>query len=308
MTKTKIPPLTTVPIPGFAPEDTLIGADGLLYTGLRDNGVIIAIDPNTKAITQIATTGGAPLGLEWWVDGRLFVCNADLGPQLVDLKSGAVDPLPLRGGNPFRVCNNATVQPDGTVFISDSSAAYSLAQFRRDIIENTASGRLLRIDPDGTWTVLLDGLSFANGVAVLPDSGDVLVAETAKCKIHRVPQDGAAPSIFAETSGLPDNMSVGDSGIVWVALPAPRNKALDLIHGLPGVFRRLTASLPDALQPDAVPCCWVAGYSQTGELVHDFEGDPDIFGHVTGVREHNGRLYLGSIEQDKIAWFDLPST
>ena len=296
--------LTTVPIPGFAPEDTLIGPDNGLYTGLRNNGTIIRIELDTHTVSEVGKPGGMPLGLEWLPDGRLLICNAALGLQRLDTKTGAVEAICAHGLK-FGVCNNAAVTADGTIFVSDSSTRYGLDKFRRDIIEDTRSGRLIRIDPDGHASILLEGLSFANGVAVLPDGDRVLVAETAKNQIHAVSIDTGTSEVFAATPGLPDNICVGSDGLVWVALPSRPNPALARLHAAPLFIRKLIASVPDSLQPNTKPCARVVAYQPDGKMVHYFEGDTTLYDQVTGVREHQGRVYLGSIEQDCVAWFDI---
>ena len=55
-----------------------------------------------------------------------------------------------------------------------------------DLMEHTRNGRLLVYDPEtGRATTLLDGLSFANGVAVSPDQSFVLVNETGEYRVIR---------------------------------------------------------------------------------------------------------------------------
>ena len=39
--------------------------------------------------------------------------------------------------------------------------------------------------------------------------------------------------------------------------------------------------------------------------MHDVELDASDFHVVTGVREHEGRVWLGSLEEPAVAWFDL---
>ena len=51
----------------------------------------------------------------------------------------------------------------------------------------TLPGRvLLRLDPAGRVTVVLDGLAFANGVVLAADASFVLVAETAARLLDRL--------------------------------------------------------------------------------------------------------------------------
>ena len=117
-----------------------------------------------RRIDRVAHTGGRPLGLELLPDGRLLVCDAQRGLLRVDPAGGRIE-LAVRdvAGTPMVFCNNAAVAADGTVFFSDSSTRYGIEDWKKDFVEDTRTGRLLRLDTDGTVTVLLDGLAFANG-------------------------------------------------------------------------------------------------------------------------------------------------
>jgi len=45
----------------------------------------------------------------------------------------------------------------------------------------------------------------------------------------------------------------------------------------------------------------------TGAVVHDLQGPGDRYTMVTGVREHGGRLYLGSLAERAVAVLGLPA-
>lgn len=52
------------------------------------------------------------------------------------------------------------------------------------MLEGEASGRLLRYDPPtGTTHVVLDGLTFANGVQLSQDQSFLLFTETTNCRL-----------------------------------------------------------------------------------------------------------------------------
>lgn len=306
--------LRTVSVPGFAPEDTIFDEAGNIYTALRgtqepqpqepDAATVVRIDPATEEVVVVAEVGGMPLGLEWLPDGRLLVCNAPLGLQAVDVDSGTVEAIPVKGIT-FKLCNNAHVTADGTIFVSESSRRYPLEHYTKDLIENTATGRLIRVDPDGSSTVLVDGLSFANGVAYVSETDTVLVAETATAKIHAVKPDGSGRTVFAETPGHPDNLSVDGEGRIWVALPSTINNALGRLHAAPVFVRKAASSLPTFMQPKPVLCCSVAAYDSAGSLVERWDGPTDVYHTATGVRHHNGLVAMGSIEHSAIALFDM---
>ncbi len=164
--------------PAAGPEDVAVDADGWVYFGLLD-GRIVRASPDATSMTTIADTGGRPLGVEVDPDGGLVVCDARLGVLHVDPKSGAVRTLLDRiDGQDMVFCNNAALGRDGTVYFTDSSRHYGIDHWKAELLAHTGTGRLFRRSPDGSVELLLDGLQFANGVALAPDESFVVVAET----------------------------------------------------------------------------------------------------------------------------------
>ena len=311
-----MPPLTLVSTGEVGPEDVVIAADGTAYTALRDAGALLRVPPGAAAAEKVARIEGRGLGTELLADGRILLCNAPLGLQAIDPATGETEALlETLEGRAFGVCNNASVARDGTIYVSESSTANPLDRFRRDIVEDTRAGALWRVPPDGRGEpqVLLRGLSFANGVALSPDEDFVLVAETAKCRVHRVWLTGekeGTSEVFAQTDGFPDNLSVGRTPdgrpAFWVALPAPKVAATTSIHGLPRPLRALIARLPESLGPKAERACRVAAFDADGRPIAQFDGDPDAYHHVTGVRQHGNTVWLASFEEAALARFELP--
>jgi hypothetical protein len=73
------------------------------------------------------------------------------------------------------------------------------------------------------------------------------------------------------------------------------------------LLRRAVWALPERLQPKPVRTLWVLAVDATGAVVHDLQGPGDRYTMVTGMREHAGRLYLGSLAERAVAARDLPS-
>ncbi|MGL5928124.1 MAG: SMP-30/gluconolactonase/LRE family protein, partial [Dermatophilaceae bacterium] len=186
-------PLRVVPVPGYGAEDVLVGADGKVWTGTVD-GAVHVHDPVADTVRTVAATGGRPLGLEWLPDGRLLICDAHRGLLALDLDSSVVETLASEDdGVPFLLTNNAAVQADGTIWFSDSSQVWGVEDWKNDLIEHTSTGRLLRRTTDGAVEPVLDGLAFANGVALTSAEDAVLVAETGTCRIRRLSLTGGRP-------------------------------------------------------------------------------------------------------------------
>jgi hypothetical protein len=91
-----------------------------------------------------------------------------------------------------------------------------------------------------------------------------------------------------------------------VALGSPRNPLLDGLHRRHPALRRAVWALPERLRPKPVRTLWVLAVDAGGAVVHDLQGPGDDYTMVTGVREHGGRLYLGSLAERAVAVLDLP--
>ena len=298
-----------IPLPGSGAEDVAVDGAGALYTGTRE-GYLLRVSPDGRTIERLAQTGGRPLGIEVHPDGWLVVCDAPRGLLRVDTGDGEITELVTSvDGRTMRFTNNCAVAQDGTIYFSDSSMHFGLEEFKGDILSHTGTGRLIRRDPDGTVTVLLDDLDFANGVARATDESFILVAETGGYRITRLdltgPEAGRRTVIIDNLPGMPDNMSTGSDGVFWIAMPSVRNRLLDLLLPRSGALRNAVWALPDRLQPDASRITWVVGINGEGDVMHNLQGPGRDFHYVTGVREHAGRLYLGSLVEPSIAAADL---
>lgn len=298
--------LDVVRVPGTGPEDVVLDAEGRIVTGVAD-GRIFRISEEGRRIETVANTHGRPLGIELLPDGRYLVCDAKRGLLRVDPEQGQVEAwLTEVEGVPLRFCNNAAVARDGSVYFSDSSRRFGIDHWRAELFEHSGTGRLLRLSPQGKVEVLLDSLQFANGVALAPDESFVCVAETTAYRVQRVWLAGARAGqrdlLIDNLGGFPDNLCTGSDGLIWVTQASPRSKLLDFLSPRWPLLRKLAWALPDALQPQPFRVVWVLGVSPSdGRIVHDISYPGHGYHMVTGVREHAGTLYLGSLEEDAIA-------
>lgn len=306
-----LPDLRVFDLPGQGPEDVLVDPDdGTVLTGLVD-GRVLRVSPDDGTVAHVADTKGRPLGLEWLDGGRLLVCDAKRGLLAVDPRDGDVETLvTTAGGRPVTFCNNAAVATDGSIWFSDSSARFGIDTWKGDLLEHSGTGRLLRRDASGSVDVVVDGLQFPNGVALAGAPERILLAETGAYSVSSVrPEDDPAETVPLLTNlpGFPDNMAAGTDGLVWVAMASPRNRLVDRLASLTGTLRRLVWALPDAVRPQPANYVWVVALEpDTGRVVHDLQGTHPAFGMTTGVREHHGTVWMGSLTGSTIACFDVP--
>jgi hypothetical protein len=144
---------------------------------------------------------------------------------------------------------------------------------------------------------------FANGVALTADEDAVLVAETGRYALHRVELAGAVAgrteTVVSAMPGMPDNLSTGTDGTIWCAFPSLRVAALDLLLPRAPLLRKVVAVLPDALQPDARTVALVIGFDERGGVRHVLHAGGSEYSWITGVREHDGWLYLSALHGEQ---------
>ena len=302
------PALSLLPLPGLGPEDVAVDAAGRLLTGLVD-GRVLRVTAGGDVET-LGDTGGRPLGLEVLPDGRVLVCDSHRGLLRLDPATGTFETLVREvEGVPLRFCSNAVAASDGTVYFTDSTRRFGFEHYRGDVLEHSSTGRLFRLATDGTVEPLLDHLDFANGVALAADESFLVVAETTAYRLTRYwltgPEAGRSEAWVDNLAGFPDNVSRGPSGLVWVAMPNPRDARLDALLPRAPWLRKVVWAVPERIQPQPVRTLWVIGVDTEGRIVRDFQVPGDRYAFATGVVEHDGRLYVGSIAERALAVLDL---
>lgn len=301
--------LTVIPVPGPGAEDVVVGPDGAVYTGTED-GSVFRVTHDGRRIDRVAHTGGRPLGIEIDLDGRLLVCDAHRGLLRIDPRAGTIEAVLDRVGRaPMLFCNNAAIAGDGTIWFSDSSTHYGIEQWKDDFVQDTRTGRLLRLPPGGEPEVVLEGLAFANGVALAADESYVAVAETGARTVVRWwlsgPRAGTRDLLASDLPGYPDNIARGSDGLIWVSVASPLDPVVERLQRAPMAVRRLVTRIPDRLQPQPKRTVRALALDDDGSVVHDVDLPGTDYHMVTGVREHDGRLWLGSLHEPAIAVVDL---
>ncbi|MER5563925.1 SMP-30/gluconolactonase/LRE family protein [Streptomyces sp. NPDC002506] len=312
---TPMPRLHRIELDGTGPEDVVFDHAGRVLAGLGD-GRLLRIDlperPGGRPrVAEVGRTGGRPLGLDVLTDGRLLVCDAQRG--LLRLDPDGTPGLDVLAdsvaGQPLRFCSNASAAADGTVYFTVSSRRYGLADWPSDIVEHRPTGLLARLAPGGEPEVLLDGLQFANGVALAPDESFVVVAETGARRLTRYwltgPEAGRHDTFAPDLPGFPDNMSRSPGGGFWVALAGPPTPPLDWLHRTAPPVRRAAAAVLRLLPPLPAHAAAVVEVDGQGRGLRQLADTERQFRMATGVAEHAGRLVLGSLVEDAIAWCDI---
>ena len=294
---------------GHKPEDVAIDAQGRIYTGFED-GRIIQLQPGGQQPRVFANTQGLPLGLAFDKSGNLVITDAIKGLLSVD-QTGAVTVLTTEvDGAKFGCLNDLDIAADDTIYFTEASRKYPMSKFAADIIEHQPNGRFLAYDPKTQKTrTILNGIYFANGVAISPDQSFALVAETGLYRILKVwlsgPQQGQHEVFIDNLPGFPDGVSSNGKDKFWVALVTPRDAVFDRI--LPYPFaRKMVFRLPKFLHPAPKRYSFVLGLDSTGKVIENLQnGAPDCYAQIANVVEHHGALYFGSIGENTIGKLSL---
>lgn len=310
-------PLRYVAIGGRGPEDVVADAHGRVLTGVED-GRILRIDgltePSAARVEVLAETGGRPLGLELLPDDALLVCDAELGLLRVDLRQGIVRILADSvAGERLRFCSNAVALSDGSVCFTVSSRRYPLDQWIGDIVEHTGTGRLLRLAPGSeSPEVLLEGLQFANGLALSADESFLVVAETGARRLTRYwltgEKTGRSEPFVENLPGMPDNLwRAAPDGPVWVSLAGPRVPPLDLLHRTAPAVRAAAARIAVRAPYRPTGTIGALAVDDQGTIVHHLARRHSGYRMVTSVCEAAGHLVLGSLWERGIAVCERPA-
>jgi len=296
-------------VPAMGAEDVVVADNGLVYTGTED-GSVFSVRPDGSRVELVGHTGGRPLGLELLPDGRLLVADAHQGLLAMEIATGAVERLVESvNGRRMVFCNNAAVAENGDIWFSDTSTRYGIEHWKDDFVQDTRTGRLLCRRADGSVEKHLDGLAFANGVALAADESYVAVAETGARTVVRLwltgERAGQRELLCEDLPGYPDNIARGSDGLIWVTIASPRDPVVELLHRAPLPLRKVVTRIPEALQPKPKRTVRAMAFDDAGELVHDISGDASGYHMATGVREHDGQLWLGSLHEPAVAVISL---
>jgi sugar lactone lactonase YvrE len=287
------------------PEDIAEGHDGLIYTATSD-GMVIRFDHAGNGIEIFAETGGRPLGLEFDSAGNLLVANAYLGLQRVSPDGDVVVLTDEYDGEPILYADDVAVAKNGMIYFSDASSKFgamktggSYEASLKDIMEHGGHGRVYRYDSRTDETsIVLDGLNFANGVAISEDQQYLMVNETGGYRVLRHwlagPNAGETDIVIDNLPGFPDNINNGLNGRFWVGLVAPRNKLLDDMSGKPWL-RKLVQRLPASVRPKAAPSSHVIAINADGEVLMNLQDPGARLPALTGVYESRDALWLSSL-------------
>jgi D-xylonolactonase len=116
--------------------------------------------------------------------------------------------------------NDVIADPEGRVFAGTLTLSSEWADVER------RTGRMYRIERDGSYSMLFDGIGISNGMGFSPDLRTLYFADTLDCAIWQFDYDratgridGRRPVVQTDPAqGRPDGLTVDSDGNLWVAM------------------------------------------------------------------------------------------
>lgn len=171
----------------------------------------------------------------------------------------------------------------------------------------------MRYDPKSKRVdVLIDHMSFPNGVAMSQNGDFIVVAETSECRIIRYwlrTSKAGSSEVFAQLPGFPDNIKRSPRGGFWVGIHSRREWVVGRIVAHPVIGKTLLKLLPFDMIMKAYgqfgrwrgSAGLAMRLSEQGRVLDVLEEDKTTISNtwrtVSEVKEKDGNLWIGSINK-----------
>ncbi|MBB5515478.1 sugar lactone lactonase YvrE [Rubricella aquisinus] len=295
----RLAPLQAIPLGGsVGPEDIAVHSDGSIWTTTQD-GILWRVEG--RSALEVGRLTDRPLGLEFGADDALYIADPTIGLLRWTIDGGSEVLLDRVNGAPLRYINQLDVGSDGSVYFSVSTQRFdpatqggTLATSILDLWEHRDTGYVARWR-DGEVTILAEGFTYTNGVALTPEEDALIIAETGGYRIWRLDlATGTRTEILTNLPGFPDNVQAQGDGTFWVGLVSPRRKIADVLAPFP-TLREVIWRLPEQVRPTPIDhgiLMRIDGQGQVLDVLHDADGAYPL---VTGGRIVGDLLYVSSL-------------
>jgi gluconolactonase len=242
-------PLAPIPLSAFEkialgidrPEDVVVGRDGRVFAA--DHQCAVAEILPGGALKRLGPRGGAPNGINMDAQGRIVIANFGIydresGPlQRFDPATGQHETLLTEvEGRRLTSSNYPVIDSAGNIWCANSTHADTWPQ----ALDGRADGFIYVLRPDGSASIVAEGLKFPNGLALSADEGRLFCAQTSAANVlafevwegarlgpahsygpvlgELMTPGGAAPD--PSTLGYTDGIGFDAENNLWVCLPA----------------------------------------------------------------------------------------
>lgn len=219
------------------PEDVVVGPDGRVFAS--DHQCAVAEIAPDGTFRRLGPQGGAPNGINMDAQGRIVIANFGIydqqdGPlQRFDPVSGVHETLLAEvEGRRLTSANYPVIDRAGNIWCANSTLAETWPQ----ALDGRDDGFIFVLRPDGSSSIVAEGLKFPNGMALSADERFLFCAQTSGADVLRFevlpgaklgPGERYGPVLGSlardaapETTGWTDGIGFDAEGALWVCLPA----------------------------------------------------------------------------------------
>jgi sugar lactone lactonase YvrE len=170
------------------------------------------LEGNREDIAQLESS---PFCIDHLPDGRLLIISARDGALLRREPDGTLMTHAELGGISDKPWNDITVDRHGHAYVGNIGFEFPGEEF--------VPGTLALVRPDGSAAHVADGLAFPNGMAITPDGGTLIVAESYASRLtaFEINGDGTLSNrrVWADLGegAAPDGICLDVEGAVWYA-------------------------------------------------------------------------------------------
>lgn len=192
-------------------------------------GIVMTVEPDGST-SEVMAVEAQPSGIGWLADGSMLVVSMKDHRLLRRSPAGEVRVHAELAEHCGGHLNDMVIDSGGRAYVGEFG-------FDLQAFADPAPAKLMRVDPDGSVSVLADDLMFPNGTVLTPDERTLIVGETAGSRYtaFSLAEDGSvrerrtwaqvapAPELgpLAETlpklKFAPDGCTLDAEGCIWAA-------------------------------------------------------------------------------------------
>jgi len=191
-------------------EGACFAAAGDLYLSDIPFGRIFRLS-ESGAFHTVVEYDGEPNGMAFGPDGRLYIADHKRGLVAASPDGGEVEVLlPRLRREGFKGLNDLCFDPSGNLYFNDQGQTGM----------QDPSGRVYRLNTDGTVDLIIDTIPSPNGMAFSPEGRTLYVAVTRANQIWRLP---IHPDGSCTKAGIHLHMQGGSTGPDGIAVDRDGN-------------------------------------------------------------------------------------
>jgi sugar lactone lactonase YvrE len=200
--------------------------DGRLW--FADWGTREIIAAGADGVTEVVVgPEAAPWCFDWLPDGRMLIVSSERQRLLRREPGGTIVTHADLSGLDAHQWNDIAVDGRGNAYVGNIGFDFPGGEF--------APGILAVITPDGTARVAATDVAFPNGIAVTPDDGTLILAESYANRLTAfdIAPDGGLSGrrVWADLpGGYPDGICLDAEGAVWYG-DVPNQQAVRVREG-----------------------------------------------------------------------------